>query len=206
MFPLVLGSLSDAIVAIHQISKFLIAEEIGKPYAIDIESEFAINVDGDFTWETSGKPVGVGHKSAEGGGAAGDELDDGAKKPKQKTGQKNTERKDLLCDKSAKAQPILPTATSGTTVENDTYKTAADEKPFELCDLKLKIPKGSFVAIIGHVGSGKVTKLILLVLIMRGLVTFCNHLELSFGGADWRNAEDEGSCALIEHAFPASFR
>jgi ABC-type lipoprotein export system ATPase subunit len=34
--------------------------------------------------------------------------------------------------------------------------TNEDEKPLEL-SLKLRIPKGSFIAIVGPVGSGKVT-------------------------------------------------
>ena len=33
-----------------------------------------------------------------------------------------------------------------------------EEKPFELVDVKLKIPRGSFVAIVGRVGSGKVRR------------------------------------------------
>ena len=31
-----------------------------------------------------------------------------------------------------------------------------EDKPFELKNLELKIPKGAFVAIVGRVGSGKV--------------------------------------------------
>ena len=99
MFPLVLASLSDATVAIRRISNFLTAEEIDKPYAIDTESEFVIDVDGDFTWETSSKPVDVGYKSAKGGGGA---CGDGAEKPKHKTDEKKTKRKSFFRDKSVK--------------------------------------------------------------------------------------------------------
>ena len=37
-----------------------------------------------------------------------------------------------------------------------------EDKPFELADLKLRIHKGSFVAIVGRVGSGKVSFILLL--------------------------------------------
>ena len=157
MFPIVLANLSDAIVAIGRISKFLTAEELGKPYAIDFEGKFAVDADGDFTWETSSKPVEVGHKSAKGGGAT---RADGAKKSKQKADRKNNAaRRGLFRDKNAKTGPVLPTTTTtdGTTVEKETEPNAADETPFELKNLKLQIPKGSFVAIVGRVGSGKVT-------------------------------------------------
>ena len=33
-----------------------------------------------------------------------------------------------------------------------------EEKPFELKDLKFRVPKGAFVAIVGRVGSGKVRR------------------------------------------------
>jgi ATP-binding cassette, subfamily C (CFTR/MRP), member 1 len=191
MFPLVLASLSDAIVAITRISKFLTAEELGKPYAIDFERKFAVDADGDFTWETSSKPVDVGHKSAKGGGAP---RADGAKKPKQKADPKNNAaRRGLFRDKSAKAGPVLPTTTTdGTTVEKGAEQNAADETPFELKNLKLQIPKGSFVAIVGRVGSGKVAN----TLAPSGSILidnpFCNYLELAFTGPDRRDAKDEG--------------
>jgi len=41
-------------------------------------------------------------------------------------------------------------------------KTEAEEEPeppFELRDLMLRVPKGSFVAIVGRVGSGKVSRI-----------------------------------------------
>ena len=47
---------------------------------------------------------------------------------------------------------MLPTTA---TAESE-KKVDTPEKPFELKGLNLKIPKGSFVAIVGRVGSGKV--------------------------------------------------
>ncbi|KAF8882127.1 P-loop containing nucleoside triphosphate hydrolase protein [Infundibulicybe gibba] len=54
-FPFVLSSLSDALVALGRISKFLTAEELADPYLIDYESKPAVEVDGAFAWETEGK-------------------------------------------------------------------------------------------------------------------------------------------------------
>lgn len=89
--PLVFSGLAGSVVAVDRISKFLAAEELDDPYVIDDRCEHAVEVNGDFTWETSG-------------------------------------------------------ATS----------SEADRQPFELKDLRLSIPRGAFVAIVGRVGSGKV--------------------------------------------------
>lgn len=38
-----------------RIGKFLTAEELGEPYIIDVDRKNALEVDGDFSWETAGK-------------------------------------------------------------------------------------------------------------------------------------------------------
>src|SRR5882757_1216572 len=58
MFPLVLSSLSTALVAVNRISKFLTAEELAEPYLIDKSLKCAVNVDGDFMWEGVGNTGG----------------------------------------------------------------------------------------------------------------------------------------------------
>ena len=55
----------------------------------------------------------------------------------------------------------LATGAAGLVTAAPAFAQKKDEKkdedqPFELVDLKLKIPRGSFVAIVGRVGSGKV--------------------------------------------------
>lgn len=133
-FPLVLAFLADTLVALKRISKFLTAEELATPYSIEDGSKDAVRVDGNFTWETAGVM----------------ELSKGEQKKFDRQAAKM---------KKTKKEPILPTA-----VEKDEEKDHSDseetatlgEKPFELRELHLKIPKGSFVAIVGRVGSGKV--------------------------------------------------
>lgn len=53
---------------------------------------------------------------------------------------------------------MLPTTASGDEEKKKAEEDKEEEKPFELKDLNLKIPKGSFVAIVGRVGSGKVRR------------------------------------------------
>ena len=154
LFPLVLASLSDAAVAISRIGKFLTAEELAEPYAIDYERKFAVDADGDFTWETAGKPVDSGHKSMKGGHGKGTST----MKKSEPLQESKSKKRNLFRNKIKQQKSALPTTASKTpsdgAVEGETEK--ADEKPFELKNLKFKVIKGSFVAIVGRVGSGKV--------------------------------------------------
>ena len=153
LFPLVLASLSDAAVAISRIGKFLTAEELAEPYAIDYERKFAVDVDGDFTWETAGKPVDSGHKSMKGKGTS--EM---KKSEPMSLQESKSKKRNLFRSKNGQPELVLPTTASKTpsdgVAEGETGKV--EEKPFELKNVKFKVPKGSFVAIVGRVGSGKV--------------------------------------------------
>jgi ABC-type polysaccharide/polyol phosphate transport system ATPase subunit len=56
--------------------------------------------------------------------------------------------------KAVEALPLLPVKTAEDNEERESNPES--EKPFELTDIALQVPKGSFVAIVGRVGSGKV--------------------------------------------------
>jgi hypothetical protein len=167
----------------------LTAEELSEPYAIDYESKSAVDVDGDFTWETAGKPVDDVKKAVKGAGGRGGH---GTKKPDQKTEQKNKTEKKALFGGKSKKEPVLPTSANNGKSDDATEKEEkpAEEKPFELKNLKFRVPKGAFVAIVGRVGSGKVMQF------------RSNHVqivdfflifsEFAFAGTDWRNAKDKG--------------
>ncbi|EIW55759.1 multidrug resistance-associated ABC transporter [Trametes versicolor FP-101664 SS1] len=133
--PLVLASATDALVALRRISAFLLAEELAVPYVVAAESKFALNVDADFTWEAARKEPGAGMSKAARHKAAAE----------AKASEKRLSGK-------GKKEPVLPMVANGKEKEQAEEK---EEKPFELKDVKLKIPKGSFVAIVGRVGSGK---------------------------------------------------
>lgn len=137
-FPIVLSSLADALVALGRISKFLTAEELAEPYHVDYTRKNAVEVDGDFTWETATK------------------LEDG--KFDVTVGDGKGPRPNNESERENLEGPGLPTtAAEGLVSQSPQIDAGAErEKPFEMKDLKLSIPKGAFVAIVGRVGSGKV--------------------------------------------------
>lgn len=151
LLPLVLSNTSDAVVALGRISKFLLAEELEEPYKTDPDSKYAIDVEGDFAWETVQKPdngpkFGAGKKGPR--GPSGD-------KDKKSSGKTDTKaKKRPFWRKKSSAGPILPTTAAPK--DANTKAPKSKEKPFELNKIRLKVPRGSFVAIVGRVGSGKV--------------------------------------------------
>jgi ABC-type multidrug transport system fused ATPase/permease subunit len=138
-FPFFLSSLADALVAVGRIQKFLTAEEMAEPYALDYDMKNAVTVDGDFTWETAGKLEDKFETGVQGGGKSGTSgKNSKGKKGGEKTGEKL----------------VLPISVAA--VQNKDEQPAEEEKPFELRNLKFNVPRGAFVAIVGRVGSGKV--------------------------------------------------
>ncbi|KAJ3481401.1 hypothetical protein NLI96_g7684 [Meripilus lineatus] len=131
-FPGVIAAAADGAVALGRIGKFLTAEELAEPYAIRKESDFAIDVNGDFEWETVQKP-GSQHQKQEKPETPASE------KVKPPSSSKGKEEK----------SPELPTSVEAaeTMEAQPVEKNEEEEKPFALKDLRLQIPKGSFVAI-----------------------------------------------------------
>ncbi|KAF8235236.1 multidrug resistance-associated ABC transporter [Tricholoma matsutake] len=162
--PFVFAALSDALVALSRISKFLNAEELAEPYTIDYELKNAVTVNGDFTWETAGKLEG--NKFSAGTREGG--MDGGW------TGRKGKRPK-------GKGEAALPVSVSAKQVggaEMEDSPKKADDKPFELRDVKFNVPKGAFVAIVGRVGSGKSS-------VLQGLIGEMRRTrgEVVFGGS-----------------------
>jgi ATP-binding cassette subfamily C (CFTR/MRP) protein 1 len=119
------------LVALGRISHFLTSEELPEPYLIDKTLHVAVEVDGDFVWETVL--------------ATGD-----GKKEKKIHGDKR--KKPPL-----KGETSLPVTTADLEKENlNDARKKDQETPFELKNLKMSVPKGAFVGIVGPVGSGKV--------------------------------------------------
>ncbi|KAK7691491.1 hypothetical protein QCA50_004890 [Cerrena zonata] len=147
LFPVVIAAASDAVVALGRISKLLLAEELAVPYSIDSESKFAVDVDADFCWETTYKSASGGSKFAVGKTAAKD-----VKKPPPKDQKRNSKRGSWL-RRNEKTGPVLPI--SGNEEKDKPAEEKEEDKPFALQSMKLQIPRGSFVAVVGRVGSGK---------------------------------------------------
>lgn len=141
MIPLIISFLScaDGAVALGRIASFLTAEELAEPYTIDQGSKHAVDVDGDFQWETT-----------YGGKNSGSKFEKGA--------HKSAQDKEKRHSKSVKkdAAPVLPTTNDPEKGDDLDAPPKEEEKPFELKNLKMQVPRGSFVAIVGRVGSGKV--------------------------------------------------
>ena len=79
----------------------------------------------------------------------------------EKKGRKNKGDESVLS--TAAATPAgtstpVGSAENGASGESGEERKEKEEKPFELIDAKLKISRGSFVAIVGRVGSGKVRR------------------------------------------------
>ena len=144
VFPFVLSSYASALVSLRRISKFLTAEELAEPYQIEQTLPLAVRINGDFTWETV-----LGDKKPEEKGKAEEKSD---KKPNDEVKSKGKK------SKQTKNQTVLPS-----TIDDDSKIIGKDdsteeEPPFSLSDLRFEVPKGAFVAIVGRVGCGKVSR------------------------------------------------
>ncbi|KAF8882128.1 hypothetical protein BD779DRAFT_1675113 [Infundibulicybe gibba] len=142
-FPFVLSSLSDALVALGRISKFLTAEELADPYLIDYEGKLAVEVEGTFAWEEGGKLEEPKFSSERGAGQRGGRGKTNAKIEKAKTKKQSKNE----------GTPVLPISTADGEEEKGGTGTTTPEikaKPFELNNLKFSVGKGAFIAIVGR--------------------------------------------------------
>ncbi len=181
-FPAVIAAAADGAVALTRIGKFLTAEELAEPYTVNEEGKYAIDIDGDYQWENAHNPDTRGpqfdHSKAKGGNP---------KEKKEPSPSTSTPRKRKFFGREEK-EPALPTTASPDAKDGECDKPneKEDEKPFELVDLKLQIPRGSFVAIVGRVGSGKVCDVRL-----RNVLSLSSSIELPPPSAYWGNEENK---------------
>ena len=142
IFPFVLSNYASALVSLARISKFLTAEELAEPYQIQPTLPLAVQVNGDFTWETV-----LSEKKEK--GKAEEKSDE--KKPKDEVQSK--------WKKSKKAtSQNLPSTVDDSKITGNDDSTEKEEPPFSLNNLRFEVPKGAFVAIVGRVGCGKVSR------------------------------------------------
>ena len=136
MLPFALSSLASGIISLNRMSKFLSSEELEDPYLLDPTSKDAVSVDGDFTWEAVKKPKVEDEKKK-------DSAEETQSKKKGKSAKGSDKEK-------------LPSNSNDLNEKDEKEPEEAEELPYELKDLKFSIPKGSFVGIVGRIGSGKV--------------------------------------------------
>jgi len=159
MIPMVFSMCSDAYVSLGRIGEFLLAEEQDETFVIKQDAEYAVDVEGDFTWEVA-DPTKVTNTK----GVVGNATSAKVIMAQAKEATRQQRRKDKNADKKgvkAKSDPDIPVASgSGSANSGAVTPTVQEEEqdhsaPFTLEDLNLKIPQGSFVAISGRIGSGK---------------------------------------------------
>ncbi|KAI0795051.1 multidrug resistance-associated ABC transporter [Abortiporus biennis] len=137
ILPMVAAASADAMVALQRVAEFLLCDELEEIHHAKPEAGIAINVDADFEWERVEKPD-----------ANTKESDDSEKKPVPLTMDK--ERSSTSKEKDS----TLPTSQPAD-CEKVEEKVKEEEKPFALKNIHFRVPEGSFVAIVGRVGSGK---------------------------------------------------
>ncbi len=114
-----MAATTDAVVALTRIGKFLSAEEVAEPYKIDKSSKYAVDVDGDFRWETA-------YKSSTGGPKFDIKGKHGGKKPDAQKKSEAKEKKDRNKANKDKKGAILPT-----TATKDSEKIAGENDQSE---------------------------------------------------------------------------
>lgn len=116
-----------------------------EPYSINFAQDSALNVDGDFEWESLPQ---LEDPRSEECGSFKFLTEENEKNEENESGKR--EVVDVR-----KEHEMLP-STMGGKSEDTQAELSLEEKPFVLRDLILNVPRGAFVAIIGGIGSGKV--------------------------------------------------
>ena len=160
LLPFSLSGLASAVVSFNRLSGFLNAEELERPYLINPAQELAVEVEGDFEWENVPK-LDEGLKAKDDTSSRSQKQGEDKKdKAKEEETQQQLKQSKSRWWKRGKDAPEPPSPLPLTTnPEKSTIPPAEmsgeKEKPFGLTGLHLRIPRGSFVAIVGRVGSGK---------------------------------------------------
>ncbi|KAF8884421.1 ATP-dependent bile acid permease [Gymnopilus junonius] len=164
-FPFVFSALSDALVALGRIGTFLTAEDLPDPYPVDEKEAVAIEVDGDFVWETVFNPIkdeggkfgGRGGPGGRGGGPGRGGRTSGDKSKKDSVSNAKTSSKKKWWQRSGEKDQTAPTILPTTATDSEKVR--------------------AFIGIVGRVGSGKSSVLQAMIGEMRR-----TRGEVKFGG------------------------
>jgi ABC-type multidrug transport system fused ATPase/permease subunit len=147
---------------LDRISKFLTAEELAEPYQIDQRHPLAVQVNGEFTWETV---LGVKEEKGKAKENSNDDKSTAGKWKKKKTDKKATKdgaqsRWWKSKSKKTMTQDQLSFTADDSEITGNRNNDSAEkeEPPFSLNGLRFEVRKGAFVAIVGRVGCGKVSR------------------------------------------------
>lgn len=163
LFPMISTNCTDALVALRRIDAFLTAEELEETYSIDNspENEYDLRMNGSFTWETVRK-ANSKFDLVKSKGPGKDKIigsvtrnkDKKLKRWWQKDRKRTQSNSEVGLPAPATSCSASDSPPSGSS-EEPVAESEKDEKPFALTNVSIRIPKGSFVAIVGRKGSGK---------------------------------------------------
>jgi len=120
-----------------------------------------VQVNGDFTWE---KVLGVKEEKSKAEENSKDDTGTSGKDKKKKADKKTPKdegRSRWWKSKKTTGQDQLPSTIDDSKITGDGNNDSTEkqeEPPFSLKDLRFEVPKGAFVAIVGRVGCGKVSR------------------------------------------------
>jgi len=160
ILPLAFTAVSDFHIAIIRISQCLLAEELPHELMIDEKAEWAVRINGDFTFETAGVPKFDADKQKRGRDRKAEKAEKVAREKKIKEAR----------ERRKKGLPPL--------VEEVGKEDDSKEKPFTLTGVDLAIPRGSLTVVVGRIGSGKSSLLQALIGEMRQTAG-----DIQFGGS-----------------------
>lgn len=155
-----MSTMTDALISLGRISTFLVAEELPGQYKIDRDLPDALQINGDFEWETVYRPPSAKDFEQEDATAIREAYTKEQKEKKEKEKEKAKKKKKAASGTDEKAEIGSPTIDASVTekapVEKEEKEEKPADKPFGIKGIDIVVPRGSFMAIVGTVGSGKV--------------------------------------------------
>jgi ATP-binding cassette, subfamily C (CFTR/MRP), member 1 len=148
MMMYVLRAMLGGHVAVKRINEYFNAEDAEEGYTVDASTGNAVHVDASFTWETLPKT---------GSPSSGKENEDETQRSTYSRLVQRLRGRLQANSPSSGAEadgPALP-LDAITPVKEDPEPVDVVDVPFMLSNVKLDIPHGAFVAIVGRIGSGK---------------------------------------------------
>ncbi|KAH7103875.1 ATP-dependent bile acid permease [Auriculariales sp. MPI-PUGE-AT-0066] len=158
LLPIATSSAVEGQVALARVSKFLAADELPPASYGDTELGNAVNVTGSFTWEADIEEIqALERKAKEEASKTKEQLT--AEKMEQAEEKRRLARETRAIEKDRKrrlkAGLPLEEEEDNTLGEKTRAVSPERKQPFQLKDIALHVSRGSFVAIVGRVGSGK---------------------------------------------------
>jgi ATP-binding cassette subfamily C (CFTR/MRP) protein 1 len=148
--PMVIGAFVDGQVSLGRLQEMFLADELEKLPEVDYDAKEAITIDdGDFVWQSA--PPSHLTKSKAAMDKANDKKE-GLKSKFKKLGKSKSKKSDA--EDNMSDDTTIATSTDKANEKQISDEIDQEPLPF-LKNIKLRIPHGSLVAVVGAVGSGK---------------------------------------------------